>query len=800
MMDNGRVGPYRLVDFANKEEGATILFASVHSEITSVINNINQLYHLYQTVERDGIGLEFLSKLALASTTSFDASQLLDFHEGFLLSQSVPVKKIRPLIINPGCLMVTDRRVYYQPAQLNNVGDPVQHYDFNKISRIYRRRYLLRHTSLELIMTDGTSAFFCFENRSSRDEIYHLLLQTLSGGGPPSSSSSGASSSVQRRGSLNLQRKSLDTVVRQWQRREISNFEYLMYLNNEADRSMNDLTQYPVFPHILQDFKSRSLDLKNPNTFRDLSKPIGALNASRLEHFKARYHSMPARDDSAGIPPPFLYGTHYSTPGYVLHFLVRSAPEYMLCLQNGKFDAPDRSFLSISESWDSCLNNPADLKELIPEFFVGNGDFLVNNDDLDLGHRYNGERLNDVDLPPWAKSSRDFIRKHAKALESEYVSNHLHEWIDLIFGYKQQGPEAVANNNVFYYLTYEGAVDLEKESDPRRKRALEMQIQEFGQTPKQLFAKPHPMRGDHSAEILLCPDEFVPGTSSGSASSGSGKKSNRSGPGGGGMESKGSENSIRGLKGSNDSPGIATLTLGDDFKVEVDREMRKSDPPLRDSSVPSGGNNQSGLVGTIFGAFSSPKIFSGPGSSPSPAPVAAAAAVSSAASTVPSVRPSENSKIASASLLSSDSKGPNSKPVATAAVSKSSTVTAALPMEPSDNRKVRSLRSLTDPFNAHTESVMGVFLSLDTSPVLCTCSKDSFLKVLQLDSTDTSALQVSVRRCFKPSDPNPVSACCVSKDGQVVYAACYDNVIYRSVSHSSPRAPPCPHFTAVTQF
>lgn len=74
---------------------------------------------------------------------------------------------------------------------------------------------------------------------------------------------------------------------------------------------------------------------------------------------------------------------------------------------------------------------------------------------FDLGRLQSSkERIGDVILPPWADSPEDFIYKHRKALESEYVSSHLHEWIDLIFGYKQKGQAAVDAMNVFYYCRW----------------------------------------------------------------------------------------------------------------------------------------------------------------------------------------------------------------------------------------------------------------------------------------------------------------------------------------------------------
>jgi hypothetical protein len=71
-------------------------------------------------------------------------------------------------------------------------------------------------------------------------------------------------------------------------RREISNFDYLIQLNTIAGRTYNDLSQYPVFPWILTDYTSAELDLNNPDVYRDLTKPIGALNEARAKEIKER--------------------------------------------------------------------------------------------------------------------------------------------------------------------------------------------------------------------------------------------------------------------------------------------------------------------------------------------------------------------------------------------------------------------------------------------------------------------------------------------------------------------------------
>ncbi|XP_035312092.1 neurobeachin isoform X2 [Cricetulus griseus] len=230
------------------------------------------------------------------------------------------------------------------------------------------------------------------------------------------------------------------------------------------------------------------------------TKPIGALNPKRAVFYAERYETW--EDDQS---PPYHYNTHYSTATSALSWLVRIEPftTFFLNANDGKFDHPDRTFSSIARSWRTSQRDTSDVKELIPEFYYL-PEMFVNSNGYQLGVREDAVVVNDVDLPPWAKKPEDFVRINRMALESEFVSCQLHQWIDLIFGYKQRGPEAVRALNVFHYLTYEGSVNLDSITDLVLREAMEAQIQNFGQTPSQLLIEPHPPR---SSAMHLC---FLP--------------------------------------------------------------------------------------------------------------------------------------------------------------------------------------------------------------------------------------------------------------------------------------------------
>ncbi|NXJ59109.1 NBEA protein, partial [Rostratula benghalensis] len=440
---------------------------------------------------------------------------------------STPAQLIAPVVVAKGTLSITTTEIYFEvdeddPA-FKKIDPKVLAYTeglhgkwmFSEIRAVFSRRYLLQNTALEVFMANRTSVMFNFPDQATVKKVVYSLPRVGVG------TSYGLPQA--RRISLATPRQlyKSSNMTQRWQRREISNFEYLMFLNTIAGRTYNDLNQYPVFPWVLTNYESEELDLTLPGNFRDLSKPIGALNPKRAVFYAERYETW--EDDQT---PPYHYNTHYSTSTSTLAWLVRIEPftTFFLNANDGKFDHPDRTFSSVARSWRNSQRDTSDVKELIPEFYYL-PEMFVNSNGYNLGIREDEAVVNNVDLPPWAKKPEDFVRINRMALESEFVSCQLHQWIDLIFGYKQRGPEAVRALNVFHYLTYEGSVNLDSITDPVLReipeayfirdphtflltkdfiKAMEAQIQNFGQTPSQLLIEPHPPR---SSAMHLC---FLP--------------------------------------------------------------------------------------------------------------------------------------------------------------------------------------------------------------------------------------------------------------------------------------------------
>ncbi|TKX23413.1 beige/BEACH domain-containing protein [Elsinoe australis] len=390
----------------------------------------------------------------------------------------------------------------------NNRGDVARSWSWKDVLSMSKRRFLFRDVAVEVFFNDGRSYLLIFANPTVRNSVYNdISTQAPHIIGPTSSMSEedqwridclrspeDVPQTLGNKFASVFNSAATNAATRKWVRGEISNFHYLMLVNTMAGRTYNDLTQYPVFPWVLSDYTSEELNLDDPRSYRDLSKPMGCQHPSREADYRERYQSFA----DMGEENPFHYGTHYSSAMIVTSYLIRLQPfvQSYLLLQGGTFDHADRLFDSIEKTWTSASKqNMTDVRELTPEFYYL-PELLTNINGYDFGIKEGtGQAINDVQLPPWAKGDPHlFIRKHREALESPHVSEHLHEWIDLIFGYKQKGEAAVDATNMFHPLSYHGAKDLDTIDDPVERLATIGIIHNFGQTPHQVFTRPHPRR------------------------------------------------------------------------------------------------------------------------------------------------------------------------------------------------------------------------------------------------------------------------------------------------------------------
>ncbi|XVE82350.1 hypothetical protein DITRI_Ditri15bG0141500 [Diplodiscus trichospermus] len=250
-----------------------------------------------------------------------------------------------------------------------------------------------------------------------------------------------------------------------WWRGELSNFEYLLFLNRLAGRRWGDHTFHPVMPWVI-DFSTKPNE-DSDSGWRDLSKSKWRL-AKGDEQLDFTYSTSEVPHHVSDECLSELAVCSYKArrlPLSVLRMAVRSVyepNEYPSTMQRLYQWTPD---------------------ECIPEFYCDPRIFYS---------KHSG--MTDLAVPSWAGSPEEFIKLHRDALEAKRVSRHIHHWIDITFGYKMSGQAAVAAKNVML-----------SSSEPTKPRSIGR---------RQLFTRPHPARQvamqetlESTKESAVCQDQ-----------------------------------------------------------------------------------------------------------------------------------------------------------------------------------------------------------------------------------------------------------------------------------------------------
>ena len=415
---------------------------------------------------------------------------------------------------------------------------------YDKIQYFFIRLYFYQETGLEIYTTFNKNYFFNFKNSDFLHKVINEILQNGIFREIKTEDYKGKKTlgyeKTNKKKNYHVNEKILE-----WTKYKISTLEYIMWMNIYGGRSLNDLTQYPVFPWLITNYSSDELNYENENTFRNLFRPIGMLDINdkaitRKETFndtytlikndlKENFHDFnyteylrkgdeyfdnyknkKSKKNAENTEPspeneiidnniasielnqlPSFYGSHYSNPTYVSHFLTRIFPFSFVSIeiQGDKFDDPNRMFLSIFRTFESASTLKDDIRELIPEFYTL-PEIFQNKNNLNLAQGKtdaNNEKIiiNDVELPPWSDDvPTNFITEKRKLLEKSNLK--INKWIDIIFGSYQRGEKAEEIHNIFQAQTYERMVKIENIKDIDMRNAL-MRLVEVGVTPMQIL-------------------------------------------------------------------------------------------------------------------------------------------------------------------------------------------------------------------------------------------------------------------------------------------------------------------------
>ena len=375
---------------------------------------------------------------------------------------------------------------------------------YDSIDFVLKKRYYFKMSVLEIFTINKKSYFFKFEEnqlktiidniryymKSNIEDIYVENVKNEIGFYNKKKMLNNGIQLPNKMKYMNLK-----YLYEKWTKWEISTLKMLMIINFYANRSFNDINQYPVFPWIITYYNSEEIPPPQENKIRPLGTPMGMLDSpeeakERKESFLSTWALIENQNDDEDFD---RYRSHYSTSLYITYYMVRVFPfsSMRIELQGKNFDDPNRLFNSISESFYCALTQKSDVRELIPEFFFF-PEMFYNINKLNLGEIKNRETkteepVNDIKMPKWSNEDGFiFISKHRVLLESSEVNEKMNEWFNIIFGSKQKGSAAKKIGNLFIRQTYENFYEIYNKSEKKDKIYF-CRMVEFGVTPHQIF-------------------------------------------------------------------------------------------------------------------------------------------------------------------------------------------------------------------------------------------------------------------------------------------------------------------------
>ena len=386
------------------------------------------------------------------------------------------------------------------------------------IKEIIQRRTLLINQSIEIFNKNGKSYFFNFFLSNEIEQIYKYLEEI--------------NNNLYKNNlekfifNTNNNKEEIKNVLENFHKGKISNYDYILYLNKYSTRTYNDLSQYPIFPWIINKYSQishvfESIANKKTNiTFlRDLNFPICAQSEKQRNKAYQNYLQEEKEKNFASH-----FGTHYSNSAYIFFYLMRINPysQNLIKLQGFKLEEPDRTFDSY-EDIETSLTNGGDNRELIPDIFCYI-DYFINLNCSFFDFKRDGILLDDFRMCSfipglYANIISSFVNSlfnEKKLLNSRYISERLCNWVDLIFG-KNQLPKKEENlrecYNIYLKYSYEQIFNLEKKIEKYQnlyksntnKKILYINniknksnlLASFGMTPKQIMSETNSWGGDY---------------------------------------------------------------------------------------------------------------------------------------------------------------------------------------------------------------------------------------------------------------------------------------------------------------